>query len=71
MSKVLMSLVVRGRTKDWSFNFMGERKHLKDWREDGLDVVELENTIPEWVAELGLTKVWCFFQDIYNFKNPF
>jgi hypothetical protein len=34
-------------------------------------VYGIVNTIPEWIAGLGLVRFWCFFQDIFNFKNPF
>lgn len=66
--KKLLSLEVRGAEKDWSFEFYGDPKYLEDWREDGLEINEVMNTIPEWVADLGLTKIWCFFQDLFNFK---
>lgn len=70
MGKKLLSVSVRGRQHEWSFNFYGDPKHLGDWRRDGLDVFEIENTIPVWISDLGMTKVWCFFQDLFNFKNP-
>jgi hypothetical protein len=36
-----------------------------------LEVHDVINTIPVWVAGLGMTRVWCFAQDLFNFKNPF
>jgi len=70
MSK-LLSITVKGKNHNWSFNFYDDPKYLKEWRQDGLDIVEIENTIPLWVVDFKLTKAWCFFQDIFNFKNPF
>jgi hypothetical protein len=67
----LMGLSVRGKSKTWGFMFYGDPKHIKEWREDGLDVSEIENTVPEWVADLGLVRPWCFLQDVFNFRNPF
>lgn len=64
----LLSLEVRGIEKNWSFNFYGDPKHLDAWREDGLVVNEIVNTIPEWVVDAGLLKPWIFFQDLFNFK---
>jgi len=64
----LMSIEIKGKHKSWSFPFYGDSKYLNEWREDGLKIDEIVNTIPEWVVDLGLTKVWCFFQDIFNFK---
>lgn len=71
MTKKLLSISIKGKTKNWSFNFYGDSKYLDEWREDGLEIDEVVNTIPEWIVMLGLTKGWIFFQDIFNFKNPF
>jgi len=71
MAKKLLSIEVRGRHKRWSFIFTGDPKHIPDWRADGLEVYEIENIIPEWVAALGLVRPWCALQDLINFKRPF
>ena len=42
----------------------GTPEHAADWRADGLDVVEIEYTIPEWVVAAGLVKPWVFGVDI-------
>lgn len=70
MSKKLMSVTVKGENKIWSFNIHEDPQFLIEWRADGLDIVEIENTIPEWVPG-GFVNAWCFLQDIFNFKNPF
>lgn len=62
----LLSITVRGRSHIWSFNFYGNPKYLEEWRADGLEVDEIVNTIPTWAPP----KLWCFLQDIFNFKNP-
>ena len=66
MSRKLMSVTVRGNRKTWSFNFYGDPKHLNEWRTDGLEIGEIENVIPVWIVTLGLTRMWCFFQDVFN-----
>lgn len=66
-----LSITIQGKNKKWSFTFEGDPRHLDEWREDGLDVEEVLNTIPEWAVNWGLCRVWCFFQDIYYFRNPF
>lgn len=71
MSKKLMSVIVTGENKKWCFEFYGDSQYLQEWRDDGLDVCEIENTIPVSVSNLGLVRMWCFFQDVINFKNPF
>lgn len=69
--KKLYSLQVRGKSKEWSFDIIANPKHVEDWREDGLEIDEIINRIPEWVVDIGLTKLWIFIQDLYNFRNPF
>ena len=69
--KKLLSIEVQGKTRKWSFNFYGNPQNLHLWREDGLEVNEVINSVPEWVHSLGLTKPWIFFQDIFNLRNPF
>lgn len=71
MSKKLLSVAVKGKNHLWGFNFYGDPKYIKEWREDGLDIVEIENIVPEWIADLNLVREWCFLQDIFNLKNPF
>lgn len=70
MTHKLLSLHVKGRHKSWIFEFMGDPKHIPEWEADGLEVWEVCNVVPLWVARLGLTRAWCFAQDIFNFKNP-
>lgn len=71
MSEKLMSVSVKGKEKLWSFNFYGDEKYINDWVSDGLDIDIIENVIPMWVVDVGLTRPWCFVQDLFNFKNPF
>lgn len=61
-----MSVTVRGRQHEWSFPFAGDEKHLQEWRDDGLEVVIVENTVPMLVAELGLVRPWCWCQDFWQ-----
>ena len=71
MGQKLMFVEVRGKQRSWSFSFYGDPAHIADWRADGLEVFEIENTIPVGVAGFGLTRAWCFVQDLIHFKNPF
>lgn len=60
--RVLLS--VRGKRDNWSFCMDVPRAHFDAWKADGLDVVEIENTVPEIVAAIGLTRPWCWLQDL-------
>jgi hypothetical protein len=65
MKKKLI-VFVRGKTTEWSFTFQGDPAHLDDWRADGLQVYEVENSIPAWVVAIGMTRVWVRVQDAWN-----
>jgi hypothetical protein len=69
--KKLYALTVRGRQREWSFHVDVDPRYVPEWRADGLEIDEIVNTIPEWIVDLHLTRVWCFCQDIFNFRNPF
>lgn len=64
----LLSVEIKGKEKNWSFNFYGDPKYLREWRDDGLEIFEICNTIPLWVHSMGLTRPWMFFQDLFNFN---
>lgn len=64
----LLSIEVRGKEHNWSFNFHGDPKHLDDWRNDGIEINEICNSIPLWAHSMGLTPIWFFIQDLFNFK---
>ena len=68
MTKKLLSLSIKGKEKTWSFNFYGDTKYLKDWRNDGLEIDEVINTIPDWIVYMGFSRIWIFFQDLFNFR---
>ncbi len=58
------SISVRGKHREWAFTVRGTPEHAADWRADGLDVVEIEYTIPAWVVAAGLVTPWVFGADI-------
>lgn len=70
MGKKLHNLEIRGYRHLWGIDVMADPKHVADWQADGLNVTETLNTIPEWVVDLGLVRMWCLFQDLFNFKRP-
>ena len=73
MGKKLISIDVRGKNHTWGFAFYGDPKNIAEWQADGLEVYEIENVIPEWVAGLGVfgIRIWCLLQDLWNLRNPF
>jgi len=65
-----LAITVRGHLCEWTFHFDGDPKYLQEWREDGLEVFEVYNSIPMWLPP-SLIGAWCFVQDCFNFRNPF
>lgn len=60
-------LTVRGRSgARYSFVCDADKAHLDEWRAEGLDVAEVGNVIPFWVAQLGLVRLWCRAQDLWR-----
>lgn len=62
---------VRGKKHEWVFNVLVDPKHVAEIREDGIEIYVLSNSVPAWIASMGLTVPWCFFQDLFHLKNPF
>lgn len=65
--KQKFSVEVKGREKSYGFIFEGDPEHLQGWLDDGLEVYEVTNIIPEWAQRMGLTHIWCRVQDAWNF----
>lgn len=49
---------------------MGDPQYIPEWTADGLLIDEVVNTVPVWIADLGLVRPWCCLQDLFHFKNP-
>lgn len=62
------SVQVRGKQHTWEFTVSAKPEHAQDWEDDGLIVSEVVNTIPEWVVDLGLLKLWVAGQDFLLFR---
>lgn len=67
--KRLFAITVNGKNHKWQFHFDGDENDWQDWLDDGLDVMMVKNIIPEWIVFMGLTKIWCFLQDIFQFRG--
>lgn len=61
---------VRGKQSEWGIPADLSREAIDAMRADGVNIIIPENIIPLWVVEAGLVRPWCFFQDLWNFKNP-
>lgn len=67
----LASIEIKGKNKSYAINWYTTDKEIETMREDGIEVYTIENVIPGWIVSSGLTSPFIFFQDIWNFKNPF
>lgn len=63
----LYSVEVKGKEYTWSFNCYLNPNHINDYLNDGLEVYEMINLIPEYIPSF-LIKPFCFIQDLWNFK---
>lgn len=70
MSDKLMFVEVRGKEKTWCFSFYGDPKYLPEWRDDGLEVRLVEYSVPMSLPRFVPVQLWCFLQDVFNFRNP-
>lgn len=71
MAEILLGISIKGKRKRWGFHFYGDPKYIPEWQEDGLDVTIIENVIPAWWVDAGLSvRFWCFWQDVFHFRNP-
>ena len=62
---------IRGSSHEWGVQSQMSGDQIEAMRADGIDVFVIENTVPGWIADCGLSHVWCFFQDVWNMRNPF
>lgn len=62
---------IRVNQSRWGVEWNAPQSQIEGMRADGIEVGLIENSIPFWVNEIGMARIWCFFQDIWNFKNPF
>lgn len=67
----LVSVEIRGRRSCWGVNWYASQDEIEAMRSDGVEVYEIENIIPGWVAAIGMTRAFVFMQDLWNFRNPF
>lgn len=54
---------VRGRESEYCLTVDLTPAEVEYMRADGFQVDPVINTIPQWVASLRLTRVWCWLQD--------
>lgn len=56
---------IKGKEKEWSFHTVLDDKYINEWVNDGIEIYEPIHMIPDWVVTLGLTRVWCFFRNLF------
>lgn len=70
MKKLHTLTVIDRQGIEFCFQVNVDPKYVPEWQARGIEIYPLHNVIPEWVVNIGMTKPWCFMQDIFNFKNP-
>lgn len=60
-------ITVRGKSgATFGFPFEGDPQYLDEWRAEGFEIEEVLNTIPVWVVDLGIARIWCRAQDAWK-----
>jgi len=71
MIKKAHIIIVQGDSGKWSLNIMETTETAAALRADGFDIGKLMYSVPMSVTRIGLTGVWWFFEDLWNFRSPF
>ncbi len=61
------SVTVRGKASEWIVYV--DEAQATAMREDGFDVHEVINTIPEWVVDVGMAAPWAMAQDLFDWPS--
>ncbi len=69
--KQKMLITVQGKTGKFVFDFVGDDKYLQDWIDEGLEINVVMYSIPKWVVNLGLMRVWMKASDIWQLMRLF
>lgn len=59
---------IQGKSGRWSV-VVPSKAQADAMRADGIEVVQVVNTIPAWVADMGLGHVWCAIEDIWSLPS--
>lgn len=66
------ALVVKGKSgKEYMFNIEANPEIVVQWELEGIEVIGPRvGWVPEWVVDIGLSRIWFFIQDVFNYRNP-
>lgn len=69
--KQTLSVTVQGKQHKWCFDFKGDPAQLAEWRADGLEVYEIQHTIPALAVNAGLLRPWIAMQTAWRWLRCF
>lgn len=58
---------VRGKEHEWRVEVA--EVSVEAMREDGIEVLEIVNTIPAWAVDAGIGRLWMLAQDIWDWPS--
>lgn len=67
MTTKLYTVKIKGKSNDYYFHVWLGPEFLDEYREDGIELDEVINTVPAWLPAV-LVKPWVAAQDIFNFR---
>lgn len=68
-NKKLYGVIVRGKEHTWEFETWVDEKYVQEWKDDGIEIDHICNTIPDWIVNIGLARIWVWLQDHYIIPN--
>lgn len=64
------SITVRGKSgAEYAFTFLHTEGYAQEWADEGFDIREVYNSVPEWVASARLARPWCAAQDLWRWMR--
>jgi len=58
---------VMGKHHEWRVTV--DEASVADMRADGIEVLEISNTVPAWAVDAGFARVWVFAQDLWDIPS--
>jgi hypothetical protein len=64
-NKKLFAIYVKGKHHTCRFEFIADEALWTMWENEGFDVHKVLGSTPDWVANVGLDKIWYWLQKHY------
>lgn len=69
MKRPLLMMVRDNNGNWWGFEVRADPTHIAEWRAAGLEVYEVDATIPKWAAAVGLAPLVAALQRAWQWAR--